>query len=526
MLPTIAREDDAVVMIDQRKVPAEEVYVRCKTAPEVARAIKTMVIRGAPAIGVAAAMGIALAMRKSKATGTQKFAAEFHKICELMAGTRPTAVNLFWAIERMKRVFAESAHAGQSVDQIKDRLDAEAQAIHDEDVASCRAMGAFGASVVPADARILTHCNAGALATAGYGTALGVIRGAVEIGKHVVVFADETRPFLQGARLTAWELVRDGIQTTVITDNMTAALMRQGGVDLVVVGADRIAANGDTANKIGTYGVAVLAREHRIPFYVAAPLSTIDLALQHGDEIPIEQRAAKEVTSAAVVDETGDAARPWAIASNVIASQVSIHREWGGVVPELASRQHIRDICGVVDRALDEAHASWTDLGAIAVTQGPGLVGSLLIGVAFAKAAAAAANLPIIAVHHLAGHIESLVLHNGELPLPSVVLVVSGGHTSLYLVERPGSYQLLSRTRDDAAGEAFDKVATLLGLGYPGGPVIDRLARNGDDRAVKLPTTRLTHADRNAPALKGDLDFSFSGLKTAVLRFVRERGEG
>ena len=226
-------------------------------------------------------------------------------------------------------------------------------------------------------------------------------------------------------------------------------------------------------------------------------------------------------TSAAVVDETGDPAKPWAIRSNVVASQVAIHREWGGVVPELASRQHIRDICGVVDRALAEAGSTWRDLGAIAVTQGPGLVGSLLVGVSFAKAAAAAAGLPLVAVHHLAGHIESLVLHNGELPLPSIVLVVSGGHTSLYLVEQPGSYQLLSRTRDDAAGEAFDKVGKLLGLGYPGGPVIDRLARNGNDRAVALPTTRLTHADRNAPELKGDLDFSFSGLKTAVLRHVR-----
>jgi methylthioribose-1-phosphate isomerase len=296
MLPTIAREADVVVMIDQRKLPSQEVYVRCKTASEVARAIKTMVIRGAPAIGVAAAMGIALGMRKSKATGTQKFAAEFHKICELMAATRPTAVNLFWAIERMKRVFATTAQAGASVEQIKDRLDAEAQAIHDEDVASCRALGMFGAEVVPAAANVLTHCNAGALATAGYGTALGVIRGAVEKGKKVAVFADETRPFLQGARLTAWELVRDGIDTTIITDNMSGALMRQGKVDLVVVGADRIAANGDTANKIGTYGVAVLAREHKIPFYVAAPLSTIDLDTPDGDHIPIEERNAREVT--------------------------------------------------------------------------------------------------------------------------------------------------------------------------------------------------------------------------------------
>src|SRR5436190_21005247 len=296
MLPTIAREHDTIVMIDQRKLPAAEVYVRCKTAAEVARAIKTMVIRGAPAIGVAAAMGIALGVRKSKSTGTQKLAAEFYRICEQMAATRPTAVNLFWAIDRMKRAFAAAAGAGQSVDQIKDVLEREAGAIHDEDLASCRAIGAFGAEVVPADARILTHCNAGALATAGYGTALGVLRGAVERGKRVTVLADETRPFLQGARLTAWELIRDGIQTTVSTDNMAGALMRQGQIDLVVVGADRIAANGDTANKIGTYTVAVLAREHDIPFYVAAPLSTIDLSTPDGQRIPIEERNAREVT--------------------------------------------------------------------------------------------------------------------------------------------------------------------------------------------------------------------------------------
>ena len=296
MLPTIAREGDVIVMVDQRKLPTKEVYVRCKTAVEVARAIKTMVIRGAPAIGVAAAMGLAIGVRASGASGTQKLAAEFFKLCELMAATRPTAVNLFWAIERMKRRFVSAAEAGESVAYIKDRLDLEAQAIHDEDVASCRALGAFGAEVVPADARVLTHCNAGALATAGYGTALGVIRGAIEAGKRVTVLADETRPFLQGARLTAWELVRDGIETTVITDNMSGALMREGAIDLVVVGADRIAANGDTANKIGTYVVAVLAHEHGIPFYVAAPLSTIDLQTAEGSGIPIEERSAKEVT--------------------------------------------------------------------------------------------------------------------------------------------------------------------------------------------------------------------------------------
>jgi methylthioribose-1-phosphate isomerase len=296
MLPTIAREGDVIVMVDQRKLPTREVYVRCKTAAEVARAIKTMVIRGAPAIGVAAAMGLAIGIRASPTNGTQKLAAEFFKLCELMASTRPTAVNLFWAIERMKHVLVAAAEAGESVSHIKDRLDREAQAIHDEDVANCRAMGAFGAEVVPAEARVLTHCNAGALATAGYGTALGVIRSAIEAGKRVTVLADETRPFLQGARLTAWELVRDGIQTTVITDNMSGALMRQGEIDLVVVGADRIAANGDTANKIGTYSVAILAHEHGIPFYVAAPLSTIDLRTHDGSLIPIEERPAREVT--------------------------------------------------------------------------------------------------------------------------------------------------------------------------------------------------------------------------------------
>ena len=296
MLPTIEWKDDVIVMIDQRKLPASEVYVTCKTAKEVAKAITTMVIRGAPAIGVAAAMGIALGMRRSSATGTKQFTTEFQKICDLMAGTRPTAVNLFWAIERMKRTFAAAAQGGGSVTEIAQRLEAEARAIHDEDVGSCKAMGAHGASLVPDSAKILTHCNAGALATAGYGTALGVIRAASEQGKKIAVLADETRPFLQGARLTAWELVKDGIDTTVITDNMAGAMMRLGNVDLVVVGADRIAANGDVANKIGTYMVAVLARQHGIPFYVAAPLSTVDLNCPTGDEIPIEERDTREIT--------------------------------------------------------------------------------------------------------------------------------------------------------------------------------------------------------------------------------------
>jgi len=296
MLPTIERHGDVIVMVDQRKLPGQELYVRCRTPQEVAKAIRTMVIRGAPAIGVAAAMGIALGMRRSTAKGTRQFAVEFQKICDMMAATRPTAVNLFWAIDRMKRVFAQAAQAGESTEEIASRLDREAQMIHDEDVASCRAMGGHGAAVVPDGARVLTHCNAGALATAGYGSALGVIRAAVEQGKNVAVFADETRPFLQGARLTAWELVRDGINTTVITESMAGPIMRAGEIDLVVVGADRIAANGDTANKIGTYTVAVLAHEHKVPFYVAAPLSTVDLATPDGDRIPIEERDQREVT--------------------------------------------------------------------------------------------------------------------------------------------------------------------------------------------------------------------------------------
>jgi tRNA N6-adenosine threonylcarbamoyltransferase len=238
-------------------------------------------------------------------------------------------------------------------------------------------------------------------------------------------------------------------------------------------------------------------------------------------------------TAAALVAETGDAERPWAIRSSIVASQTAVHREWGGVVPELASRQHIRDICGVVEKALEDAGATWPDVNALAVTQGPGLVGSLLVGVSFAKSVAWARGIPIVPVHHLAGHIESLVLAHGELPLPAAVLVVSGGHTSLYLVPEPGVYRLIGRTRDDAAGEAYDKVAKLLGLGYPGGPAIDRLAREGRDDAWSFPVARLTHADRNDPRATGHsvlppdvarrTDFSFSGLKTAVLRLVRER---
>jgi len=329
MLPTIAWEDGAVVMIDQRKLPREEVYVRCRTATDVAKAIRSMIIRGAPAIGVAAAMGLALGMTRSRQTGTRSYAAEFTKLCQLMGETRPTAVNLFWAIERMKRSLSQGVLAGESPEQLTARLTREAAAIHDEDIACCRALGRHGAEVVPADARILTHCNAGALATAGYGTALGVIRAAVEQGKQVRVYADETRPFLQGARLTAWELVRDGIDTTVITESMAGPLMQAGGIDMVVVGADRVAANGDAANKIGTYTLAVLAHEHGIPFYVAAPCSTIDLATSDGAGIPIEQRHAKEMTHLGPTQLTPAGAKVWNPAFDV-----TPHRYITGIVTE------------------------------------------------------------------------------------------------------------------------------------------------------------------------------------------------
>ncbi|TDI26246.1 MAG: S-methyl-5-thioribose-1-phosphate isomerase [Acidobacteria bacterium] len=311
MLPTIAWENGEVVMIDQRKLPSREVYVRCRSGRDVAKAIRTMVIRGAPAIGVAAAMGVALELRRSTTTSTTQLATEFYRTCDLLAATRPTAVNLFWAIERMKRVFAGAMRAGQSTAELQATIDAEAARIHDEDVANCRALGRHGVEIMPDEGRVLTHCNAGALATGGYGSALGVVRAAVEAGKRVAVYADETRPFLQGARLTAWELVRDGIDTTVITDGMVGSLMRSGQVDVVVVGADRIAANGDVANKIGTYTVAVVAREHDVPFYVAAPVSTIDLSTPDGSGIPIEERDPREVTHLGSLQLTPEGAKIW-----------------------------------------------------------------------------------------------------------------------------------------------------------------------------------------------------------------------
>jgi methylthioribose-1-phosphate isomerase len=288
MIETIQWTDSGVVMIDQTRLPREEVYVTCTDYQQVAEAIRSMVIRGAPAIGVAAAMGIALGIRHANSL------AEFDSICETIRATRPTAVNLFWAIERMRRVFAESS--ALTFAEIRERLIAEAIQIRLEDIAINECIGKNGAPLIPDGKTVLTHCNAGALATAGYGTALGVIRAAVASGKHIDVFADETRPFLQGARLTIWELQHDNIPATLITDNMAGHFLHSGRIGCVVVGADRIASNGDVANKIGTYSIAVLAKENNVPFYVAAPISTLDLSLASGDEIPIEQRAAAEVT--------------------------------------------------------------------------------------------------------------------------------------------------------------------------------------------------------------------------------------
>jgi len=293
VVSTVAWDDGAVVMIDQRRLPGEQVFVRCRQPREVAEAIRNMTIRGAPAIGVAAAFGLALAARGSKAQGAA-LAAEFERACGELAHTRPTAVNLFWAIDRMRRRFQAAAEMDGAA--LRQALLDEALAIQAEDLAACRRMGDLGAELLPQEARVLTHCNAGALATAGYGTALGVVRSAARLGKIKNVFADETRPYLQGARLTAWELMQDGIPTTLIADNMAGHLMARGEVNAVVVGADRIAANGDVANKIGTYSVAILAKEHGIPFYVAAPVSTIDLSTPDGSRIPIEERSPDEVT--------------------------------------------------------------------------------------------------------------------------------------------------------------------------------------------------------------------------------------
>lgn len=294
MIQTVEWTREGVRLIDQTKLPTEELYFTCGNYEAVALAIRDMIVRGAPAIGVTAAMGIALGVSQSGATDLPALRGEFEHICKVIGETRPTAVNLFWAIHRMREKFAASF--GLPIEQIKSTLVEEAQRMHVEDIAANKAMGRHGATLMPRSGGVLTHCNAGALATCGYGTALGVIRAAVDSGRKIHVYADETRPFLQGARLTAWELMKDNIPTTLIADNMAGAMMRQGRIKAVVVGADRIAANGDVANKIGTYSVAVLAKEHKIPFYVAAPWSTVDMKTPNGEKIPIEQRSPLEVT--------------------------------------------------------------------------------------------------------------------------------------------------------------------------------------------------------------------------------------
>ncbi|HET9316031.1 MAG TPA: S-methyl-5-thioribose-1-phosphate isomerase [Vicinamibacteria bacterium] len=291
MVPTVGWEDGVVMVLDQRRLPGETTYLRCADHRQVAAAIRDMAIRGAPAIGVAAALGLAVGVRHA---GPEAPPAAFDAMCDELAATRPTAVNLFWAIARMRERYVRERAAGGA--RLAEGLLEEALAIQAEDLAACRRMGDLGADLIPDDARLLTHCNAGALATAGYGTALGVVRSAARQGKVRLVYADETRPYLQGARLTAWELMQDGIPTTLIADNMAGHLMARGEVDAVVVGADRIARNGDVANKIGTYTVAVLAKENGIPFYVAAPVSTFDLETPTGEGIPIEERPPHEVT--------------------------------------------------------------------------------------------------------------------------------------------------------------------------------------------------------------------------------------
>ena len=296
MIPTLEWTEQGVRFLDQTKLPLEETYVLATSYQDVATVIRDMIVRGAPAIGVSAAMGMALGIQNSPATTVDALSKDVDEMAAVLAATRPTAVNLFWAIERIRTLYHRLAAQSQDLNSIRSDIRAEALRMYDEDIAACRQMGRFGAELLPQEGTVLTHCNAGALATCGYGTALGVIRAAVEAGHKINVLADETRPYLQGARLTAWELLHDNIPTSVLCDNMSGALMRQGRIQAVIVGADRIAANGDTANKIGTYTVSVLAKEHGIPFYVAAPWSTVDMATRHGDDIPIEQRSAYEVT--------------------------------------------------------------------------------------------------------------------------------------------------------------------------------------------------------------------------------------
>src|SRR5665213_557316 len=306
MIPTLEWLPTGVNFLDQTKLPLEETYVLATDYKQVATVIRDMIVRGAPAIGVSAAMGVAIGIDRSTATDLATLGAEVAEICDLLAATRPTAVNLFWGIGQVRDFYNQLAAANTPVPIIKAGVVALACRLYDEDIAACKQMGAFGAELLPQEGTVLTHCNAGALATCGYGSALGVIRAAIERGHKIDVLADETRPFLQGARLTAWELMKDNIPTTVLCDNMSAHLMSKGRIQAVIVGADRIAANGDTANKIGTYGVSILAKEHGIPFYVAAPFNTIDLATATGEGIPIEQRNAREVTHSNGIQMTPD----------------------------------------------------------------------------------------------------------------------------------------------------------------------------------------------------------------------------
>lgn len=330
---TVEWTTDGVRLIDQRALPTEERYVLCRSSEEVAAAIRDMVVRGAPAIGVTAALGLALGMKQANAATMEEWVQEFNRVAAMLAATRPTAVNLFWAIERMRGKLQTCVQRGMSRDQAEDSLVELAVQILEEDVRACKSMGEFGADLVPAGLTVMTICNAGALATAGYGTALGVIRSAARQGKAIDVISLETRPFFQGARLTAWELQKDGIPTTLITDNMAGHFLKGGlnsrRIGCVIVGADRIAANGDTANKIGTYGLAVLAKENGVPFYVAAPLSTVDLNVASGEEIPIEQRSAKEVT-----EIRGIPIAPSGISVCNPAFDVTPHRYIGAIITE------------------------------------------------------------------------------------------------------------------------------------------------------------------------------------------------
>src|SRR6201746_489012 len=296
MIPTLEWLPTGVNFLDQTKLPLDETYVLATDYKQVATVIRDMIVRGAPAIGVSAAMGMAIGIERSPATTLPALTEEVAVICKTLAETRPTAVNLFWGIDEIRSLYNELASRNTPIPEIKAAVVAKAQRMYDEDIAACKQMGAHGAALLPQQGTVLTHCNAGALATCGYGSALGVIRAAIERAHKIDVFADETRPFLQGARLTAWELMKDNIPTTVLCDNMAAHLMSKGRIQAVIVGADRIAANGDTANKIGTYGLSILAREHGIPFYVAAPWATLDLATPNGDAIPIEQRDPRELT--------------------------------------------------------------------------------------------------------------------------------------------------------------------------------------------------------------------------------------